>query len=322
MIKSRDDILLSVIVPVFNSQPYIRTLIDSVLGQSWKYMELILVDDGSTDGSAEICEYYSGKDTRVVVIHQKNKGQANARNIGLELAKGNLVSFADNDDILNPYMYETLIKNMLITKSDVSACGFMHATNEQISEIEFSLPNKTYTVLSREQLIRDYLKPSWKIPVWNKIYKKEIVKNLRFDNQRLGEDNLFSYNVIKKLEKLVFIDEPLYVQRMHGGNYEIIGYKQYNELLHVKKIVLDCIKNDYYQEYKEAYKSFIYECIRTYNFFLDQNNGLINHESVDAFSTLRDSISIALLFVFPKGHLHILMKIKLGVIRVGERIQI
>lgn len=121
--------LLSVIVPVYNVEKFINDCIDSILGQSYKNIELILVDDGSTDSSGEICDKYCSVDKRVKVIHQNNKGCSAARNAGIANAKGNLIAFMDADDLIDQDMYEVLIKNLDMTNSDVSACSYVKEYN-------------------------------------------------------------------------------------------------------------------------------------------------------------------------------------------------
>ena len=105
--------LISIIVPVYNAENYLEDCVESLLQQSYKNIEFILVDDGSTDTSAEICDIYSRKDTRVTVIHKENEGQAEARNIGVQYSHGEFIGFADDDDTLEPEMFEILYKNMM-----------------------------------------------------------------------------------------------------------------------------------------------------------------------------------------------------------------
>ena len=121
--------LLSIIMPVWNVEKYVADTIEAILHQSYSDFELILVDDGSTDSSAEICDRYSKIDTRVNVIHKINGGVSSARNTGLDVAKGDLIAFMDSDDLIDREMYEILIKNLDSTNSDVSACPFVEDHN-------------------------------------------------------------------------------------------------------------------------------------------------------------------------------------------------
>ena len=314
------NILLSIIVPVYNAGCYLSSMIRSVINQTWKHWELLLIDDGSTDGSGIVCDNFAKKDTRIIVLHQKNAGQAEARNAGLNIAKGNLVSFVDDDDILNPFMYETLINNLHKTNADVSACAFMHATDEQIDHMQFSQVTHTTKTYTSQSLVHGFFKPTWKIPIWNKIYSRCIIGDMRFGNYRLGEDNLFSYNTICRLQSMAFIDEPLYIQRMHGKNFELTGFKYYNELLHVKKIILDDIRQRYPDEYIDAYREYIYECIRTYDLLLDKSDPELLSMASETLLLLRKTINTANLSAFPNGHRALLMMVKFGMIKSGKKI--
>ena len=116
--------LVSVIVPVYNVSPYLREALDSVINQTYKELEIIIVDDGSTDGSASIYEEYAASDPRIKLIHQANKGLSGARNTGLEHATGEFVSFIDSDDSISPMFIESLVNAMVSTSADVSICRF------------------------------------------------------------------------------------------------------------------------------------------------------------------------------------------------------
>ena len=169
--------LLSVIVPVYNVEKFINDCIDSILGQSYKNIELILVDDGSTDSSGEICDKYCSVDKRVKVIHQNNKGCSAARNAGIANAKGNLIAFMDADDLIDQDMYEVLIKNLDMTNSDVSACSYVKEYNLDRGKIiglhkiipdpiVFIGKSAIYESVTRnEKSVEGYL--------WNKVWKRK-----------------------------------------------------------------------------------------------------------------------------------------------------
>ena len=127
--------LLSIIVPVYNVEKYIERCIKSILNQSFTNFELILVDDGSPDNCGKICDEYKKKDSRIKVIHKKNGGLSDARNAGIERAKGEYIAFVDSDDFINKYMYEILYKNAKKWDADISICNFkMVCENDRIDE--------------------------------------------------------------------------------------------------------------------------------------------------------------------------------------------
>ena len=123
-------VLVSVIVPVYNVLPYLRESLDSVINQTYKDLEIIIVDDGSTDGSDAVCEEYA-KDSRVKVIHQKNHGLSAARNVGLDIARGDYIAFLDSDDVYLPDMIQTMVEGIQKSQADVVVCGFIRVYSKK-----------------------------------------------------------------------------------------------------------------------------------------------------------------------------------------------
>ena len=184
-------VLVSVIVPVYNVLPYLRESLDSVINQTYKDLEIIIVDDGSTDGSDAVCEEYA-KDSRVKVIHQKNHGLSAARNVGLDIARGDYIAFLDSDDVYLPDMIQTMVEGIKKSGADIEICGFnkvyskRNITKKRIRN-KRGLIIKKEEILSREDALKhviDKLRPC----VWNKLYKKEVWDELRFPIGRVFED--------------------------------------------------------------------------------------------------------------------------------------
>ena len=123
----KEEKLISVIIPVYNVEKYLRRCIDSVINQTYKNLEIIIVDDGSTDNSSNICDEYTNKDSRVKVVHKENGGLSSARNVGIELAKGDLIAFVDSDDYIELEMYEKLKENMDKYDSDIAICQYYNS---------------------------------------------------------------------------------------------------------------------------------------------------------------------------------------------------
>lgn len=299
---------LSVIVPVYNSCHYINSLVESILAQTYKNIELILVDDGSTDGSNILCDNWAKQDIRIKVIHKANGGQSSARNKGMEIAKGDIIAFADNDDILHPQMYEIMIQELERYDCPVCACNFKNVLQAEIEDISFDPPAEASWIGERE-LIEDFFKPTWRVPIWNKIYRRSILKNVRFHDVHLGEDNRFSYNVIKRCKGMPFVETTMYFQRMHGANFEFTGGAFLNELLLTKEEILEDIKHNYPYEYTNAHKLFVYECIRIYNQFVEGNMKIQKEE---AMSILLRNISADLFKSIPNGHKILMALLKLS----------
>lgn len=259
--------MISTIVPVYNAGNYLSPLIQSVLAQSCSDLELLLIDDGSTDGSGIICDQWAQKDSRVRVFHKENGGQSSARNLGLDVAKGDVIAFADHDDVLHPLMYETLLKMLINSHTHVSACQFANTPTAGIDTLDFSLPIDASVCVSQQELVHRYFTPAWHIPVWNKLYRREVIDGLRFHGARLGEDNLFSYQVLKRCKQLAFCPSTLYFQRMHSNNFEFTGIRYMVDLITAKETILKDIHTYFPHEYRYAQASFLSESVRIYNLY-------------------------------------------------------
>lgn len=301
--------LVSIIVPVYNAGAYLQPMIDSVLNQTWKNLELILVDDGSSDGSAGVCDAAAAADSRVRVIHKANGGQSAARNTGLDAASGSHIAFADHDDILHPRLYETLLEAMAALDADEAACGFANTPQEKIHELVFDDTAVSPRIVTDREIVSRYFTPAWHIPIWNKVYRRELLEGLCFSDLRLGEDNLFSYRVIKRAGKLAFVDKTMYFQRMHGNNFEFTGYRHLNDLLRAKEMVLKDVRLAYPDLYLDCQKMFLHECIRVYNVFCRSED--IQDEKMDEIKRfIRRNATHILRSHLPRGHKLLFLKLK------------
>lgn len=200
---------ISVIVPVYNCEAYLPACIDSILMQTYSDLQVILVDDGSTDGSSKICDDYQIQDSRVCTLHQKNQGVSSARNRGLQAATGELISFVDSDDTLEPDMYELLVSNMEKYNAEISHCGFNRIEGNNIRPI---YGTEQTVVHSREQALKCLIAgQSFTGSLWNKLYKKDILSGLVFREElKINEDILFNFEVFRRTTKTVFSDYAKY----------------------------------------------------------------------------------------------------------------
>lgn len=200
--------LVTIIVPIYKVENYLNRCVDSILNQTYKNLEIVLVNDGSPDKCGEICDQYAKKDSRVKVIHKKNGGLSDARNAGLEISTGKFVSFIDSDDWVHTNFIETLYIMLNETKSDISCCNFIKTDNEQIyindtkKEIfEFS------NVEALEQLYdKLYIQM---VVAWGKLYKKSLFKNINFPVGRIHEDEFTTHKLFYKSSKIVYTSEKL-----------------------------------------------------------------------------------------------------------------
>ena len=205
--------VISVIVPVFNVEEYISECLDSILNQTYKQLEVILVDDGSTDRSGVICDSYAKKDSRVQVIHQKNSGVASARNAGLDRARGPYITFADSDDFIDATMYECMYQKLSESDADMIICGYKKV-DEEGKPIHNDSP-----IINQELSVHDVLgklneKNGWYyLTVWNRMYKSGVWDDVRFDVGKKHEDEFVAHKLFAKCKKILTIEDKLYSYR-------------------------------------------------------------------------------------------------------------
>lgn len=204
-----NEILISVIVPVYNIEKYIGKTLDSILAQTHSNLEIIVVDDGSTDHTPQIVDFYAEKDARIKVIHKENSGVSDTRNRGIEASKGDYIGFVDGDDWIEPQMYEHLLKNAVENQADISHCGFQMVypsrTVQYYNTGEKRLQTGKEGVI--DLLSNNKVEPS----IANKLYKKEVVSGLKMDTDlKINEDLLYNIWAFDHAGKAVFEDIPLY----------------------------------------------------------------------------------------------------------------
>lgn len=202
---------VSVIVPVYNVEKYLRKCIDSIINQTYKDLEIILVNDGSTDCSGEICNEYKRLDNRVKVIHKENGGLSDARNIGLKHSTGSYIAFIDSDDYIADNMIESLYFRLLNDNSDIAICRFYH-----IFENGNEVPSKSKkTACFKDEVISKYtafnrLNNVEYVIACNKIYKKKIFDSISYPKRKYNEDAFVIHKVYDKCERISVLSKQLY----------------------------------------------------------------------------------------------------------------
>ena len=202
--------LISIIVPIYKVEDYIRKCVDSILNQTYKNLEIILVDDGSPDNCGSICEEYSLKDKRIKVIHKKNGGLSSARNAGLDIASGEYIGFIDSDDWIESDMYESLYNALMKYNADISVCGRYIVKENRITTISDTEKAEVFT--RREALAELVLDEysGMKNFAWDKLYKKELFENIRYPEGKYFEDIFTTYKLFSISNKIVDIKSPKY----------------------------------------------------------------------------------------------------------------
>lgn len=206
--------LLSIIVPVYNVEKYLPDCLKAIINQSYKNIEIILIDDGSTDTSGTICDQYQKKDNRIRVIHKKNQGCSTARNIGIKNARGDLIAFVDADDIIDCQMYEILINNLDITYSDVSACTYVKEYEvNRIQPVEKQKVIPTPLVFEKNDIFLSITRKEKSLEgyIWNKVWKRNLIDGHFFrEDIVMCEDSIFTWETLKEAKRACYCDLPMY----------------------------------------------------------------------------------------------------------------
>ena len=206
---------ISVIVPIFNVEKYLTQCLESIINQTYQNLEIILVNDGSTDFSPSICDQFALQDRRIKVIHQISTGVAEARNTGLKNITGDFLSFIDADDIIVDNFHETMLRYLLESDADIIECGF----HKFEKKIDFQLlpanskPFEIYNTISALELL---MQEKLKQVLWNKLYKVEVIKGVWFEKGKINEDDFWTYEVFGKTNKIAQIFDILYYYRQHS----------------------------------------------------------------------------------------------------------
>ncbi len=215
---------ISIIVPVYNVEKYLKKCIDSILNQSFQNFELILVDDGSTDSSGEICDEYALKDRRVLVIHKENGGLSSARNEGIKASSAEYVGFVDSDDYISFSMYEFLYNNLIENNADISICGLYNCYENNVYP-QYS--KKEFYLLNNEQALKMALEGKvFSVHAVNKLYRKSLFEDVLFPINKLSEDAFTIPKLLLKSRRVVVNTVPLYFYVHRSGTITTSSYKK------------------------------------------------------------------------------------------------
>lgn len=203
--------LVSVIIPVYNVENYIDRCMESVLGQTYTNLEIIMIDDGSKDNSGKIIDAYAAKDSRISVVHKENGGQASARNLGVSKATGDYVCFVDSDDCIHEKFVETLLTMCHDTGCDLAICTYEDFTGES-TDWKRELPDASVKIETPLETLDAIFSPRnvETIVVWNKMYKLSNIKNVKFTEGRIFEDEEVSARLIYASTKVARVEKPMY----------------------------------------------------------------------------------------------------------------
>ncbi|APF24142.1 glycosyltransferase family 2 protein [Clostridium butyricum] len=223
--------LISVVIPVYNVEKYLPKCIESIINQTYTNLQIILVDDGSTDNSGSICDEYKKKDTRIMVIHKKNGGLSDARNVGIKYSKGKYIGFVDSDDYINKKMYEIMMENMVNNKANISIVNRYYVFEDGQEFLRYSI-NESIKVMSNLEAIEEMNNFStFDMAAWDKLYEKELFNDIEFPVGKLSEDFYIMYLLFEKCKRIVYDSSPLYYY-----------YQRNNSISRNKKINFDFVR--------------------------------------------------------------------------------
>lgn len=231
--------LISVIVPVYNVEKYLPGCIECLTGQTYKNLEIILVDDGSPDNCPALCDEWVKKDSRIRVIHKPNGGVSSARNAGIDNAHGDYIAFIDADDRIDADMYETMLREITENGADAASCGMVRESANGYKE--YWGTGEEFTVADTLQILRLVGEANGILPVSvvNKLYSRSVIGDIRFDTRfKFAEDTLFNFRVAGNIKKMVIHDLPRY---HYINNETSMTHKGFNENNFDEHRVMDII---------------------------------------------------------------------------------
>ena len=306
------DILISIIVPIYNVEKYLDKCIDSIINQTYTNLEIILVDDGSPDNCPRICDQWALKDQRIIVIHKPNGGLSDARNAGIDIAKGDYFFFLDSDDWIRKDAIQILYSLLNEKDADISCCGVELKDEEGMSISKWSDENCP-TLMDSDQSMEQYLsKISIGSIAWNKLYKAELFEEIRYPVGRLHEDEFTTWKLIFKSHRIAYTPECLYyyVQRKGSIVNSGVSIKHFDELSAMEELWNYLEKEKKIQLLKLIVSRYFRKSIELYNGFVYDSKGGSNEGS----SRIIELISKKSSSIFKSNSLSAIERIKLIVI--------
>lgn len=213
---------ISVIVPIYKVEEYLDCCVRSIVEQTYTNLEIILVDDGSPDNCPAMCDAWAAKDSRIKVIHKENGGLSDARNAGLTIASGALVSFIDSDDWIEPTFYEKLWEAMQTSGAEIAACATNFVAED--GEALWIRQAAPASMGKMEALRRLVMEDGVYQTVWNMLYRREVMDGIPFEKGKYNEDEFWTYRVLDRIERLATVSAPLYNYRQRGTSIIGVGY--------------------------------------------------------------------------------------------------
>lgn len=270
-------------MPCYNIREYLPRCIESILAQTYKNLEIILISDGSTDGTDEVIREYAKKDSRIIPIFKENSGVSDTRNRGLDIATGDYIGFVDGDDYIDPEMYETLLKNAIENNADISHCGYQMVFP---SRVDYYYNTGKKVIQDNKKGIRDIIVGDYVEPgVWNKLYRADILKELRMPPDiKINEDVIFNFYAFVNSQKSVYEDIPYYYYLVRKGSVanSELNENQLFDPVKVRKMIYEYCMSNLDDKLKSiAYCSYLNSIMRLYRTV--HNNSLNQYKTEAKF---------------------------------------
>ena len=281
---------ISIIVPVYNAEAALAKCIESIVSQTYRDVQLILVNDGSTDSSLDICRDYANRYSNICVVDKANGGVSSARNVGLSKAQGEYIQFVDSDDYIDRDMCKSMMESLCQTDADVCVCSMITHKGEEVSERQF----EDKVIYNSDNIAKSLIK--WydsciMNPPWNKLYKKELITHKFDENLSLGEDLIFNLEYYDKCEKAVFINKGYYHYQDINNNSLTKKYREdsFDIAVRLYKAMVD-----YGEKHKVSFGEM--ECVRKefvsslfyaiqYFYYYSNKKSKQKREVLESFST-------------------------------------
>lgn len=265
--------LISVIIPVYNAEKHLKKSIESVINQSYSNLEIILINDGSIDGSADICKQYLTKDNRIVFIDKENEGVSKSRNLGIEISHGQYLMFVDSDDYIDEYYIQEMLNYLVEKKFDVIVSG-MKLVNEKGTLKSQNLYLKENSQISFDQIIEDIINTIYFCSSCKTLVRKDLIinNNIKFNSSlKYGEDLMFSFNILKTANKIGYLSNCGYnyvqvsTSATHNWDYNSIC-KYCVDNSYIFNQILPYVGDEKYLIYNRIYTKFNLAMIRYVSF--------------------------------------------------------
>lgn len=298
-----NSVQVSIIVPVYNVKRYLTECLDSILSQTYNNYELILIDDGSTDGSEAICDEFAEKDSRIIVIHKENGGIAEARNLGISKAKGEYICFVDSDDIVATTYIQVLYENVIKEDAGIVMCDYYHFNDGETITKAIRQKNKEKIVITENEMEDKAFSAENTVKIsipFNKIYKKSLFDRVKYPSGKIHEDAYVYHHLLHESGQIVFLPDVMYFYRKRADSITNCRFTT-KELEDSMGAVIDRI--DFYNELGK--QRLLDIAIDGYLYFLWRNIDIMKKDGITDY---RDLI---------KPYINIFRK-KIGLLKISK----